>query len=56
VTNPHTLQQNRSRPSNKIALENLAARLSGCFEGDGLLKVDKNDQIYQITLEIPYRK
>jgi two-component system sensor histidine kinase AlgZ len=56
VTNPQIAQQNRSRPSNKIALNNLAARLSGCFDGNGALKVKSNDKTYQITLEIPYRK
>jgi two-component system sensor histidine kinase AlgZ len=56
VTNPQAAQQNRARPSNKIALKNLAARLSGCFDGDGLLNVENNAKTYQITLEIPYRK
>jgi two-component system sensor histidine kinase AlgZ len=55
VTNPQVTQQNRARPSNKIALKNLAARLSGCFDDNAVLRVENNDKTYQITLEIPYR-
>jgi two-component system, LytTR family, sensor histidine kinase AlgZ len=56
VTNPQTLQKSHSRPSNHIALKNLTARLKGCFEGKGHLRIVSNEIIYQVTLEIPYKK
>lgn len=56
VINPQALQNNRPRQGNNIALKNLSARLSGCFDGDGLLHIESGDKSYQITLEIPYRK
>ena len=56
VSNPQVSQQTRLRPSNKIAINNLSARLSGCFDGDGTLKIESGDKTYQVTLEIPYRK
>lgn len=55
ITNPKALPHSRPRPSNQIALQNLADRLSGCFDGDGTLRIESNEQCYQITLEIPYR-
>lgn len=55
VTNPQVSQPVRLRPSNQIAIKNLSARLSGCFDGDGLLRVENDDKSYQVTLEIPYR-
>jgi two-component system sensor histidine kinase AlgZ len=55
VINPQVSQSIRSRPSNQIALKNLADRLGGCFEGDGVLKIDSDDNTYQVTLDIPYQ-
>jgi two-component system, LytTR family, sensor histidine kinase AlgZ len=55
VTNPQAVQQNHLRPGNKIAIKNLAARLSGCFDNNSALKIESDDKTYQITLEIPYR-
>ena len=45
-----------SRPSNKIALENLKARLDGCFQGSAAVKIKSDKKHYQITIEIPYRQ
>jgi two-component system sensor histidine kinase AlgZ len=56
VSNPRTLPNAQLRQGNQIALKNLEARLSGCFDGDGLLRIESNDLLYQVTLEIPYKK
>ena len=46
---------NHKRPGNQIALQNLADRLAGCFDGDAILKIKTDDKSYQVSLEIPYR-
>ena len=55
VINQQAPVNNRPRQGNQIAIKNLSARLSGCFDGDGLLRVASNEKTYQVTLEIPYR-
>lgn len=55
VINPQALHNNRPRQGNQVALKNLSARLSGCFDGDGSLQIVNNEKTYQVTLEIPYR-
>lgn len=54
VTNPQALSGNGKRTGNQIALQNLADRLAGCFDGDATLKIKSDDKIYQVSLEIPY--
>jgi two-component system sensor histidine kinase AlgZ len=54
VTNPQVVQT-QPRTGNQMALKNLAARLTGCFQEEGRLRVESNSQTYQVTLEIPYR-
>lgn len=56
VRNPNVSQETRLRSSNQIAIKNLSARLNGCFDGDGILRIENNSETYQVTLDIPYRK
>lgn len=47
---------NTPRKGNQLAMENLSARIAGCFEGDGRVVVQAGADYYQVSIEIPYRK
>lgn len=55
VSNPITPHKS-SRTGNNIALENLKARLEGCFQSMASIKTTVDNQHYLVTLEIPYRQ
>jgi two-component system sensor histidine kinase AlgZ len=55
VANPQIVQP-QLRPGNHIALENLSARLAGCFQNEARLRVESDEKTYQVLLTIPYRK
>ncbi len=44
----------RQKQGNQIALENLSARIEGCFKGDGKLDVLISDKSYQVKITFPY--
>jgi len=56
ISNPKAPPSYRRRVSNHIALENLNARIQGCFQGDGILKTQVDKKHHQVSLEIPYQK
>ena len=43
------------RKGNQVAMENLSARIAGCFAGDGRVLIHSSPDFYQVTIEIPYR-
>ncbi len=43
------------RKGNQVAMENLSARIAGCFAGDGRVVINSSPEFYQVTIEIPYR-
>lgn len=48
--------QSQQRKGNQLAMENLSARIAGCFAGDGRVTVHSTPEYYQVNIEIPYRK
>lgn len=57
ISNPLADQaQEKHRTGNRLALETLRARLSGCFPDEGQLLASVVDGGYQMRLIIPYRK
>lgn len=47
--------QSPQRKGNQLAMENLSARIAGCFAGDGRVVVRSTPDFYQVNIEIPYR-
>ncbi|MCK5479485.1 MAG: histidine kinase, partial [Methylococcales bacterium] len=43
------------RKGNQVAMENLSARIAGCFAGDGRVVINSSPEFYQVTIQIPYR-
>lgn len=44
------------RDGNKMAMDNLRARLHGCFDGQGQVFISTVDGFYQVRLVFPYRR
>lgn len=44
------------REGNRMALDNLRARLHGCFDGQGQVFISTVDGFYQVRLVFPYRR
>jgi len=47
--------QSPQRKGNQVAMDNLSARIAGCFAGDGRVVVHSTPDFYQVNIEIPYR-
>lgn len=43
------------RKGSQVAMENLLARIAGCFAGEGRVLINSSPEFYQVTIEIPYR-
>ncbi|NOQ34561.1 MAG: signal transduction protein [Methylococcaceae bacterium] len=53
ISNPVS-HEKTSRSGHNIALNNLKARLDGCFQQEAAVKIQTDDKHYQVTIEIPY--
>lgn len=55
VRNTRTNQTvNPQRKGNKSAMNNLIARIAGCYAGDGKVHVQSQADFFQVEIEIPY--
>ncbi|MEN8259257.1 MAG: histidine kinase [Pseudomonadota bacterium] len=55
VKNPlPDMDSGASRQGNRIAMDNLTARIKGSFDGNGQVLISAVDGIYQVRLVIPY--
>ena len=45
----------RSRQGNRMAIENVRARIKGCFPSVGRVLISTTDEFYQVRVIVPYR-
>ncbi|MGR9100738.1 MAG: sensor histidine kinase, partial [Gammaproteobacteria bacterium] len=55
-TLPSASGRQTERKGNRMAIDNLAARFSGCFQGEAELRMGATDSHYRVDLVFPYRK